>query len=102
MSKHEQAHIPTTIYQNITEKILKKPHFVLAILGVFVPSKLLIPPSCVESCYKNTRLYVNINKHKFQLDLSRYCQKNGEKDIFCICNFGPWFCCPRSYLALKV
>ena len=41
ISKHKQAYIPTAIEQTITEKILKRTYFVLAILGVFVLSKLL-------------------------------------------------------------
>ena len=54
ISKHKQNHL-FQLQSNklLPKKILKRTFFVLAILALFVPLKLLCDSKGVESCYKN-------------------------------------------------
>ena len=68
-------------------KIIKNDIFCFANFGGIIAAQGM-PPTGVESCYKKyNSLYVTINKHT-NYNLSIYCRKSNEKDIFCICNIG--------------
>ena len=45
--------ILTTIFQNITEKLEKKTHFVVTILGVLLPPKVFYATNGLEQVLQN-------------------------------------------------
>ena len=55
--KHAQPYIPTTIYQDTTEKILKRTSFAFAILGVFLLTKELYATQECKMLWPNYKTF---------------------------------------------
>ena len=68
--------ISTTIFQNITDKLVKITYFVFTIFFVFLLPKVLYAAQECKRMWKiYKRSYVNINKHMFKLQSNKLLPK---------------------------